>query len=112
MLKEANTLPAILFKRAREFPNDTAFLRKEFGVWHRITWSQYLENVRFLSLGMISLGLKKGDKVVFISKEDQVFIRKAQSKRLSQILERQKPWKTSSLEFQRKVREEWGSRPS
>ena len=59
-----------------------------------------------------SLRLKAGDKVVFISKEDQVFIRKAQSKRLSQILERQKPWKTSSLEFQRKVREEWGSRPS
>jgi len=54
-----------------------------------------------------ALGLKAGDKVVFISKGEQVFIRKAQLKRLSQTLEKQKPWKASSLEFQRKAREEW-----
>jgi AbrB family looped-hinge helix DNA binding protein len=53
------------------------------------------------------LGLKAGDKVVFISRGGQILIRKAQMKRLSQILENQKPWKFSSLEFQRKVREEW-----
>jgi AbrB family looped-hinge helix DNA binding protein len=53
------------------------------------------------------LGLKAGDKVVFLTRGDQVLIRKAQIKRLSQTLENQKPWKTKSLEFQRKLREEW-----
>ena len=68
MLKEPNTIPALLLRRAREKPDDFAFLKKKFGVWNKITWNQFLENVRFLSLGMISLGLKKGEKVVFISK--------------------------------------------
>jgi len=67
MLKVANTLPAMLLERGKESPNDTALLEKKFGIWHKITWGQYVENVRFLSLGMISLGLKEGDKVVFIS---------------------------------------------
>ncbi len=54
-----------------------------------------------------AFGLKAGDKVVFISKGDQVLIRKAKLKRLSQTLENQKPWATSSLELQRRLREEW-----
>lgn len=54
-----------------------------------------------------ALGLKAGDKVVFISKGDQVLIAKARLKRLSQTLEGQKPWVTSGIEFQRRLRDEW-----
>ncbi len=39
---------------------------KEFGIWRPITWKDYLENVRYLCLGMVSLGLKRGDKIVMI----------------------------------------------
>jgi len=54
-----------------------------------------------------SFSLKAGDKVVFISKDREILIRKAQLRKLSQVLEKQKAWKTKSLEFQRVVREEW-----
>ena len=54
-----------------------------------------------------TLGLKSGDKVIFITNEDQIFIRKSSLKKLSQTLEKQKPWKFSSLKFQGKIREEW-----
>jgi long-chain acyl-CoA synthetase len=34
---------------------------KMFGVWHRYSWQDYYNNVKYFSLGMISLGLKRGD---------------------------------------------------
>jgi long-chain acyl-CoA synthetase len=39
---------------------------KEFGIWRPITWQGYLENVKYLALGLISLGLEDGDKVAMI----------------------------------------------
>jgi len=53
------------------------------------------------------LGLKAGDKVVFIDQNDQFVVRKARTGKLSQTLEYQKPWKVNALEFQRKIRKEW-----
>ena len=52
------------------------------------------------------LNLKPGDKVVFLVREDGILIRKALERRLSEILE-EKPWPVSSLEFQKRLREEW-----
>jgi len=62
-----DTLPGLLLQKAKEWGDKQVALReKEFGIWQDVTWAQYLENVKTLSLGMISLGLKKGDKVVFL----------------------------------------------
>jgi len=52
------------------------------------------------------LKLKPGDKVVFLIRDDGVLIRKALERKLSEILE-EKPWPINSLEFQRRLREEW-----
>lgn len=53
------------------------------------------------------LELSAGDRVVFIDKDDHVIIRKAGTEKLSRVLETQKPWKVSALEFQKKIRKEW-----
>ena len=53
------------------------------------------------------LGLKAGDKVVFIDQNDQFVMRKARTGKLSQTLENQKAWKADASEFQRKIRKEW-----
>jgi long-chain acyl-CoA synthetase len=34
---------------------------KMFGIWHNYTWQDYYEQVKYFSLGMIALGLKRGD---------------------------------------------------
>jgi long-chain acyl-CoA synthetase len=61
------TLPKLLLKNAEKFGERKVAMReKEFGVWIPYTWKEYLENVKFLSLGLVSLGLKKGDKAVMI----------------------------------------------
>jgi len=54
-----------------------------------------------------TLKLKKGDRVVFLDKDDQVVLRRAKSERLSETLQNQKAWKTTALGFQKKLRKEW-----
>jgi long-chain acyl-CoA synthetase len=39
---------------------------KKFGIWKRYTWEDYYQNMKYLSLGMISLGLEPGDVVCLI----------------------------------------------
>jgi AbrB family looped-hinge helix DNA binding protein len=53
------------------------------------------------------LQLKPGDKVVFIERGNEIVVHKARSRKLSVMLENQKPWKLGSIEFQRKARKEW-----
>ncbi|MEW5909826.1 MAG: AMP-binding protein, partial [Thermodesulfobacteriota bacterium] len=43
-----------------------AMREKEFGIWRPITWEAYLENVKYIALGLIKLGLQDGDKVSMI----------------------------------------------
>ncbi|MGA2663411.1 MAG: AbrB/MazE/SpoVT family DNA-binding domain-containing protein [Nitrososphaerales archaeon] len=59
-----------------------------------------------------ALGLKKGDRMVFLDGGDgrQVVLRKAKPGRLSETLRSQKPWGEGGggLELQRRLRKEWG----
>jgi len=66
-ITEDLTIPKLFWKKAQEFGADRVAMReKEFGVWRPIAWAQYLENVKHLALGLVKLGLKKGDKVSII----------------------------------------------
>jgi long-chain acyl-CoA synthetase len=61
------TIPKLFLDRAKGYDRTRVAMReKEFGIWRPITWQQYLENVKYLALGLISLGLKDGDKVAMI----------------------------------------------
>ena len=53
------------------------------------------------------LGILQGDRLVFNLKGDTIIIRKSGSNKISEILKNQKPWKQSSIEFQKQLREEW-----
>ncbi|MFC1825165.1 AMP-binding protein [Thermodesulfobacteriota bacterium] len=61
------TIPKLFLKQCKKYgKNKIAMREKEFGIWRPITWHDYYENVKYLCLGMVSLGLKKGDKVAMI----------------------------------------------
>jgi len=62
-----NTLPGLLVRNARRYGDSRVALReKEFGIWQPVTWTEYLEHVKRFSLGLISLGLERNDKVAII----------------------------------------------
>lgn len=61
------TIPKLFLRQCKKYGmNKVAMREKEFGIWIPFTWQDYYENVKYLSLGMVSLGLKKGDKVAMI----------------------------------------------
>jgi len=61
------TIPKLFREKAVKYGKDKVAMReKEFGIWRPITWHDYLENVKYLALGLVSLGLKEGDKVSMI----------------------------------------------
>ncbi len=61
-----NTFPKRLLHNAGRFGDRVAFREKEFGIWHEITWKQYLDHARAAALGLHALGLGRGSVVMII----------------------------------------------
>jgi long-chain acyl-CoA synthetase len=62
----ADTLPKLLRLNARDHAGDIAFREKELGVWREFTFADYQARVSDFALGLIELGLVKGDVVALI----------------------------------------------
>jgi len=39
---------------------------KRFGIWHRYSWKEYYDQVKYFSLGLLDLGLQEGDTAALI----------------------------------------------
>ncbi len=61
-----DTLPKALISIASRQPNRVALRKKEYGIWHDISWSEYLDRVRWTALGLHQIGLKRGDNGAII----------------------------------------------
>ena len=65
---ERDTLPRLLLAQARRLGRHTVALReKRYGIWQEVTWEQYAAHVRAVCLGLVRLGLERGDTVAVIS---------------------------------------------
>src|SRR5262245_22976467 len=61
------TLPQLLVDQARRLgPDKVALREKKYGIWQEVTWAQYAARVRAVCLGLLRLGLQRGDKVAVI----------------------------------------------
>ncbi|MBW2095714.1 MAG: long-chain fatty acid--CoA ligase, partial [Deltaproteobacteria bacterium] len=61
------TIPKLFSRQCKKYGTKKVAMReKEFGIWCPFTWQDYYDNVKYLCLGMISLGLEPGDKVAMI----------------------------------------------
>jgi long-chain acyl-CoA synthetase len=59
----AITIPQLLCRRAELHGDKLALREKDFGIWNRYSWNHYYETARALALGLLSLGIKPGDRV-------------------------------------------------
>jgi len=64
----ANTFPKLLIRNAERFGERPAMRHKDLGIWRTWTWAQMLDEVRAFSVGLMELGLKRGDKIAVIGK--------------------------------------------
>lgn len=60
-IKKYDTFPKILAYNAENFGSEIAMREKEFGIWNEMTWSDYQQSVKEISLGLVALGIKPGD---------------------------------------------------
>lgn len=62
-----DTFPKLLVEQAKKYGNKKIALReKDYGIWQSTTWAEYLEKVKYFSLGLISLGFEPDDKISVI----------------------------------------------
>lgn len=61
-----DTLPKLLRYKFEQHPNKEALREKDRGIWRSYTWKDYYYNVRYFSLGLVSLGFKRGDKICIL----------------------------------------------
>ncbi len=64
--EKLETIPQIIRSNFHKWGEKTAMCMKRFGIWQRFTWHEYYTQVKYFSLGLISLGLQKGDTVCII----------------------------------------------
>ena len=65
-----DTFPKLLLRNYQTWPDLIAMRKKDFGVWWEYTWKQCYENVKYFSLGLISMGLQRGDRVAIIGENE------------------------------------------
>src|SRR3569832_2540672 len=63
---QADPYPKLLRLNAREFGQEIALREKHLGLWKLFTWEAYHTRVRDFTLGMVELGLARGDVVAII----------------------------------------------
>jgi long-chain acyl-CoA synthetase len=65
--EKGNTWPKILKYNYEKYgANHIAMRYKYYGIWQPYTWKDYYLNVKYLALGLLSLGFEPGDKMLII----------------------------------------------
>jgi len=60
----SETLPQALRENYKKYGSRVVAMRvKDKGIWHEYTWEDYYLKVKYFCLGLMSLGLQRGDKV-------------------------------------------------
>jgi long-chain acyl-CoA synthetase len=65
-----DTLPKILKDSCASEPRGLCMRKKHYGIWNSFTNAQVFENIKYMSLGLKHLGLRRGDKVCIIGDND------------------------------------------
>ncbi len=60
-IDDCTTVPQLFWKRVTEYATKTAIREKDFGIWNEYSWGDYGDIARLVGLGLLSLGLRRGD---------------------------------------------------
>ena len=70
-MTEPQTLPQWFVRTAKKYGDRKVAMRKKrFGIWQEYTWQDSFAAVKHFCLGLVRLGLQRGDKVIIIGDND------------------------------------------
>ena len=58
-----DTIPKLFWHQVKARDTRTAFREKDLGIWRSTSWAQYGERARFVGMGLVKLGLARGEVV-------------------------------------------------
>jgi long-chain acyl-CoA synthetase len=61
-----DTVPKLMLRNAKLYGDRPAMRHKDYGIWQTWTWSQFLEEVRALAIGLRKLGFERGDPAAIV----------------------------------------------
>ncbi|WP_299929471.1 AMP-binding protein [uncultured Pelagimonas sp.] len=62
------SVPALLQRNAEKFSDRPAYREKEYGIWQSWTWKEASKEIEALALGLLNLGVNRGDHVAIIGR--------------------------------------------
>ncbi len=69
-MSAVDTLPKHLLDTTARYEKQVAMRKKTLGIWREFTWRESCDAVRDLTLGLVSLGLQRGDKTAILGDND------------------------------------------
>ncbi|HCP49391.1 MAG: AMP-binding protein [Pseudomonadota bacterium] len=60
-IDDCTTVPQLFWKRVTESATKTVIREKDFGIWNEYSWHEYGDVARLVGLGLLSLGMRRGD---------------------------------------------------
>ena len=66
LVTTVRSLPGLLFDQATRSGDAVAMRHKALGIWHRVTWNEYAENVRKVAASLVAFGLRHQENVAVL----------------------------------------------
>ncbi|NIR14686.1 MAG: long-chain fatty acid--CoA ligase, partial [Desulfobacterales bacterium] len=66
MAHQAVHMPDLFFQQVERLKDKIALRHKDYGIWNRISWTEYGQKVREVAAGLLALGLEPGDRVAVL----------------------------------------------
>ena len=64
-----DTIPKLFQARCMSLQERTAHREKDMGIWKSFSWTTYWEQAKWIGLGLLSLGLQRGEVVSILSED-------------------------------------------
>ena len=68
------TLPQLFIHRCRTLGERTAHREKHLGIWRSYSWAAFLQGARAMGLGLLGLGLRRGEVVSILSEDSKEWL--------------------------------------
>ena len=74
IIEGCDTIVKLFWHRVKQLDGKVAMREKNFGIWEPFTWAHYGDKARGIGMGLLSLGLNRGDVCSIVSDNNKEWL--------------------------------------